>query len=163
MKKQLIILLSIFALFSVSCSNNNEEAPNIEPVDIPFDFSGTFTVSVVRTPPSIYGTVIRENEIITQINDSVFKTTTTGTFPNSTFPTANEFGFTFNYNNSNDQCNIPTQNLVQIYTNQLRGYSVSNEPHGIIIDENTFKLTYEITHTSQVPYYIYSAIYTRNQ
>jgi hypothetical protein len=146
----------------VSCSNNNEEAPIIEPVDIPFDFSGFFTVTVIKTPPSAYGPLIRENEIITQINDSVFKTSTTGIYQNSTLTAATEFGFIFNYDNFTDQSTIPSQDLAGVYLNQVRGYSITNEPHGIIIDENTFKLTYEITHTSQVAYYIYTATYVRN-
>ena len=161
MKKQLLILLSVFVLITVSCSNN-EEPVIAEVVDIPFDFSGSFTVTVIKTPPSAYGPLIRENEIITQINDSVFKTSTTGIYQNSTLAAATEFGFIFNYDNLTDQCTIPSQDLAGVYLNQVRGYSITNEPHGIFIDENTFKLTYEITHTSQVPYYVYTATYVRN-
>jgi hypothetical protein len=163
MKKRLLILLSIFTLFLVSCSNNNEEAAIIEPVEIPFDFSGTFTVTVVKIQGETISNILaRENEIITQINDSVFKTSTTGIYPNSSLSAATEFGFTFNYDNFTDQYVIPSQDLAGVYLNQVKGYSITNEPHGIFIDENTFKLTYEITHTSQVPYYVYTATYVRN-
>ena len=162
MKKQLFILLSIFALFTVSCSNNNEEAPIIEPVDIPFDFSGIFTVTVVKNNQGNLTTLIRENEIITQINDSVFKTSTTGIYQNSSLAAATEFGFTFNYDNFTDQCVIPSQDLAGVYLNQVKGININNQPQGYIIDENTFELNYEIGHTSAIPFYTYKSTYVRN-
>lgn len=160
MKNTFFIFL-VFVFSIVSCSEEENITVEPEPQNL-FDFEDTFTVEVDRADYNLGETMIRENEIITQLNDSTFMTSTTGKILPEQLSAATSYGFTF-YITSDNEIIIPTQNLAKVYLNQVQGVPYLNEPHGIIIDENTFQLVYEITNTSNVsPYPRYSAIYIRN-
>jgi hypothetical protein len=103
------------------------------------------------------------NELITFINSNTYKTATTGLWAIGELSVGSTMNQGFKFINTNGNLQVVSQNLAEVYSNVVKGIDSNNDIDGVINNNNSFQINYEVTNPSNpLLTRTYIAVYTRN-